>query len=329
MQQEVLNAAYKCLVSAIFGLPDNYFMQDENDLQASFMVLMKLIQSSTDDITLDDSHVFTISDLIMPDAKRTCYFLHSLIKFYKFIMTRMEDADEVFNEMENIRSELDEEQKKVSKLQEDIGKQISRNEAAKRKRNELGSKHVELLDQLHKFQLKKDEIKKNAQMKESEIVQMESRLESLTNNFEDACLVAKQLASEVVTSPEKMNSDIQRTEREVAQIEEAIADYKKQARESTRKLAEAEEMYVKIGQFEEKKNQKIHEKEVVVQEEQGLKRKAEVVLEGKQQALQQAERSYNVYESEQLEKLKAFESAKENEKQNVEFHHNALKSLKK
>lgn len=327
---ETLISTYRCLIGAIFALPENFFDQDENDYNSGFATLICLTQSCLEDInpTENAPYDFTVTDLIMPKLGRTGYFLKTLIHFYTFIMERMSDVDEVFNEMENYKRELDEDKEQLRKLEEEINVQKNKNEAATRKLNSLGANRLKLLDEVNKAQSLKEDTKALAQQKRNQLDELQRKLEALCFEQEECERISKQLVAEIVTSPDKMNSEIKRLEEEVANVGQAISDYKKQSRNYTDIKSKAEDVQSKIDEFELRMKQKLSDKINIINEEEKSKQQAVVLFERGEQNVYKAERDFNTYDTNAHDKLREVEDAQIKNRQKIEIAKNIIRSLK-
>ena len=76
------------------------------------------------------------------------------------------------------------------------------------------------------IQKEKDLIKENFSVAEEQIKKKDAKVASMKMSIEETQQEARQLQLDIVSSPDRMFNEIQRTDAELVECEEAIEDYK-------------------------------------------------------------------------------------------------------
>jgi chromosome segregation ATPase len=302
---DIVFEAYRCLTCAIFGLPESVFAPDENGPQLPLQVVYRLMQSVINDTTTDN---FLITDLINPKTQRVRFFLVSLIDFYRFIRLHVSDIDSLFEEMDQLRNKLEDDRTAIAKLGDEIEKQKQKNERSKRRRLDLASKVNQLQTELANYQKQKEQIKDNVANADDQIKKKQEKIESLESSIAEAIEECRQLDLDIVSSPDKMFAEIQKTERELTDCEEQIDHFKQQARDSARQKSDAENVNNKIVEFKAEMKASFDAKMIVVNEQRTAAKESETNLQSRKNLVFKTERNCEdrkVEAEDQFQKLKS------------------------
>uniref|UniRef100_A0A914QG52 Kinetochore protein Nuf2 N-terminal domain-containing protein n=1 Tax=Panagrolaimus davidi TaxID=227884 RepID=A0A914QG52_9BILA len=316
--------AYRCLTCSIFGFEDSIFYPDENEPQTPLQILLRLMQSVINDTTPEN---FLLTDLIMPKSARFRFFLGSLIDFLIFLKEHVNEIDTVFEDMNNLRNKLEDDRRAIAKLGDEIQKQKQKNELAKRKKLDLSSKVSQLEAKLQANQKEKDDIKEKVATIEKQMEQKKEKTETLDAAIAEANEECRQLDFDIISSPDKIFNEIKQTEELIAKSEEKINDFKKQARDSARKKADAETLEKKVQEIDNKMSADIDATLILVNERKEALKESVADLQNRNALVSKTESDCTATKNEIEEKFRKFKADGEFLQANIDCAKEKLSTL--
>uniref|UniRef100_A0AC35G3U5 Kinetochore protein Nuf2 N-terminal domain-containing protein n=1 Tax=Panagrolaimus sp. PS1159 TaxID=55785 RepID=A0AC35G3U5_9BILA len=316
--------AYRCLTCSIFGFADSIFYPDENEPQTPLQILLRLMQSVINDTTPEN---FLLTDLIMPKSARFRFFLGSLIDFLIFLKEHVNEIDTVFEDMNNLRKKVEDDRLAIAKLGDEIQKQKQKNELAKRKKLDLSSKVSQLEAKLQANQKEKDDIKEKVATIEKQMEQKKEKTETLDAAIDEANEECRQLDLDIISSPDKIFNEIKQTEELIAKSEEKINDFKKQARDSARKKADAETLEKKVQEIDNKMSADIDATLKLVNERKEALKESVADLQNRNALVSKTESDCTVTKNETEEKFRKLKADGEFLQANIDCAKEKLSTL--
>jgi len=210
---------------------------------------------------LPEAVEFTYSDLLLPQEPRTRYFLLQLIDFYRFKNERQQELDDINNQLERQRRDVDDARRFEQTSVETLAREREALEQTRKTKFDLTARVNAKQRELSGLQEKSDHLKKEISLlneRDREIRQKINELEQLIREPQEK---NKRLDMNIVSSPQRIRDDLASMERELTELDtretKAAQEYHRLEREknnhaSARKIVDNLESERKI--LEEQRN---------------------------------------------------------------------------
>jgi len=165
---------------------------------------------------------FAMADLVTPerDPIRMKHFLSELVNFYYFKCERAKELDAVNAEIECRRREVDEERIFEENAVEALDKARTTQQEAHDKKIAMMHKSTEVQKELATLRESRQELKRIWEAKQATEAEQLKRIEQLESAIMDATEKGKRLDMNIVSSPDRIVSDIEGMRKEVVDMEE-------------------------------------------------------------------------------------------------------------
>uniref|UniRef100_A0A914D271 Kinetochore protein Nuf2 N-terminal domain-containing protein n=1 Tax=Acrobeloides nanus TaxID=290746 RepID=A0A914D271_9BILA len=234
---------YKFICQSVFQLNENFFATDPEEITAGALPMLRVataLNSLLNDLQGDPANSvdFSVTDIIMPNAKKTKIFLSWLIPYYEVIRERKDYVEDLFNEIDQRRIDLQKDEFEVSMMEKQVENKRRLIEQMKRQKNEMFEKAGRLEEEIHHKKAQIAEMK-GVHAKQEE--QLKSFVELLKQ--EHATLKAEKeensnLEKNIVQSPERLLKEIETLKEAIDEVSGKLVETEKSIRDMQRRKSE-------------------------------------------------------------------------------------------
>lgn len=211
---------YYFLCDLIFNIEDREIYNCKDEVYGRALMIVRIFDflSGLFNDILTEEVDFNYTDLLLPDATKTRYFLTQLIRFYRFKCDRQIEIDQVANELEERRRDVENEKAFEANTQTALEKEQETLAVVRNKKSGLVAQYDEMAKELNHLRAKGEENKKEFYHKHARENQLQEKLEELQLNLKEQEDKAKRLDMNIVSSPDRIVGDIKNMEKELNDI---------------------------------------------------------------------------------------------------------------
>ncbi|KAI1709822.1 nuf2 family domain-containing protein [Ditylenchus destructor] len=211
---------YYFLCDLIFNIEERDIYNPKDEVYGRSMMIIRIfdfLSGLFNDILADDTD-FHYTDLLLPDPKKTRYFLVQLIQFYRFKCDRQQELDQVANELEERKRDVENEKAFEANTQSALEREREAMEVVRKKKEELMIERSQLDKELARLKGMSDDNKREFEHKNIRDQNLQSKLNEIQLAVREAEDKAKRLDMNIVSSPDRIVGDIEKMEKELSDI---------------------------------------------------------------------------------------------------------------
>lgn len=179
---------------------------------------------------------FSMADIYKPTYKRTRRNLSALINFAKFREERLFRYQELDTQSETLMAKYEKAVKECQSVAEQIAAIEERREADEPKRRELEAQNNDLMNRLSALNKEQSDLRAEIQNAKDEMAKIKTRIEEYNFQTLAAKQEVQQLRAQIVSSPQKLQSQIEQLKITVSSDKQYIAETQDKARALASKL---------------------------------------------------------------------------------------------
>uniref|UniRef100_A0A915D8L6 Kinetochore protein Nuf2 N-terminal domain-containing protein n=1 Tax=Ditylenchus dipsaci TaxID=166011 RepID=A0A915D8L6_9BILA len=211
---------YYFLCDLIFDFEGREIFDSKNEVYGRALMIIRVFDFLSGLFTdiLDGEGDFNYTDLLLPEPSKTRYFLVQLIRFYNFKCDRQREVDMVANELDERRRDVEAERVFESNTQSQLERERETQEGVRKKKLELTTRSNELEKEFKNIQAQRDDLKREFESKKQRSETQRKKIEELQSAITEAEEKSKRLEMNIVSSPDRIVSDIENMEKELQDL---------------------------------------------------------------------------------------------------------------